>query len=78
MMAKHCMSHVHCSPEKVKKEFLEHWRKNAWNDKEDWDDSVFLGAAEEGAFRVAPNTTSNDCRIGMVDQCYFCRREDGS
>jgi hypothetical protein len=38
---KHRLSRIYCSQNKVKKEFLDLWKKNAWSEKEDRDDFAF-------------------------------------
>ena len=35
MMGKHRLSRIYCSQNKVKKEFMERWKKNAWSNKEE-------------------------------------------
>ena len=40
-MAKHRMSRIYCCPEKVKREFIERFKKNAWSNKQDRDDIEF-------------------------------------
>ena len=41
VMAKHRLSRIYCSPEKVRVEFMERWKRHAWSDKEDRDDVEF-------------------------------------
>ena len=40
-MGKHRLSRIYCSPEKVRVEYLEMWKQDAWSDKEDRDDVEF-------------------------------------
>ena len=41
VMAKHRMSRIYCCPEKVKREFIERFKKNAWSNEQDRDDIEF-------------------------------------
>eukprot|EP00804_Cyclotella_cryptica_P024061 CCRYP_007290-RA/>CCRYP_007290-RA protein AED:0.15 eAED:-0.21 QI:0/-1/0/1/-1/1/1/0/276 len=42
VIGKHCISRVYCSQNKVEKEFLERWNKNAWSKKQYRDDDEHM------------------------------------
>jgi hypothetical protein len=65
VIGKHCLSRIYCSQNKVKKEFLERWKKNAWSDKEDRDDLAFWEKQKKEYLEVNP---THALAIAEMDQ----------
>ena len=54
-MENHCIYHVHCCSERVKDDFIERWKSNHCNEKEDLYDIYFWYHQKEFHLKHLPN-----------------------
>ena len=77
-MGKYRLSHIYCSPEKIKIEFLEQQKEDSWIEEEDRDDVVIWEQQKKEYLEVNPtharmieeleaNTDTIFADEGMVD-----------
>ena len=47
VVAKHCMSRIYCDPSLVHKNFMDRFKANSWDEKDERDDTEFLEIEKE-------------------------------